>query len=136
VVRRRGEAGYALVTALLVVLLVSIALALLASSLQLRMRLVRQEADVLALQALSDAALAEALARLAESSATRGVDKHPLGNGAIRSEVQFLAPGRYRVVATATLAGRERAVEAEVRRSPGRARVVRWRRLADPARAR
>jgi type II secretory pathway pseudopilin PulG len=136
VVRRRGESGYALVTALLVVLLLSIALALLASSLQLRMRLVRQEADALALQALSDAALAETLARLAESSYFHGVNEHPLGGGAIRSDVQFIAPGRFRVVATATLAGRERAVEAEVRRSPGRARVVRWRRLADPGGAR
>lgn len=128
---RRGESGFALATTLLVLLLLSIALGLLAASLQLRMRLVQDEARGLELRALSDAALAEALANLAANSYYHGADEHPLGDGTVRSEVHFLEPGRFRVVATANLAGRERAVEAEVQRSPGRARVTRWRRLAE-----
>lgn len=128
---RRGESGFALATTLLVLLLLSIALGLLAASLQIRMRLVQDEARGLQLRALSDAALAEALANLAGNSFYHGADGHPLGTGTIRSEVHFVEPGRFRVVATANLAGRERAVEAEVLRSPGHARVVHWKRLPE-----
>jgi type II secretory pathway pseudopilin PulG len=114
---------------LLAVLLLSIALALVAASLQLRMRLVRQEAQSLTLTALSDAALAETLAWLTQSSFYQGVPEHAFGNGRYRSHVRILAPGRYEVIATATYAGRQRIVEAEVVRPPGSpAQVVRWRR--------
>lgn len=127
-VPRPGESGYALVTALLAVFLLSVALALVGASLQLRMRLVQDEARDLRLRALSDAALAETLARLAESAYFDGVEERPFGGGAIRSEVRFLAPGRFEVVATAAYSWEERAVRAEVLRYPGRARVVRWER--------
>lgn len=125
----KKEEGFVLASVLLAILLLSIGLALVAASLQLRMGLVRREARSVTLTALSDAALAEALAELSEDAYFHGVPEHDLGPGRLRSEVQFLSPGRYEVVATAAYAGRERTVEAEVLRPIGTpARVVRWRR--------
>lgn len=126
---RPRERGFALPAVLLAVLLLSIALALVAASLQLRMRLVRREAQSLTLTALSDAALAETLAWLTTNAHYQGVPEHPFGNGRYRSQVRLLAPGRYEVVATARYAGRTRIVEAEVVRPVGSApQVVRWQR--------
>jgi type II secretory pathway pseudopilin PulG len=125
----KGDDGFALAAVLLAILLLSIGLALVAASLQLRMRLVRREAQSVTLTALSDAALAETLAELGEDAYYHGVPEHGLGPGRLRSEVRFLSPGRYEVVATATYAGRERTVEAEVLRPTGAPpRVLSWRR--------
>ena len=126
---RRRESGYALLTALLVIFLLSIALALLAASLQLRMRLVREDGVSVILSALSDAALAETLANLAQSGAYTGTAEHDFGGGRIGSAVVLLSPGVYDVVATAKYAQRRRRVEALVFRAPGYAQVQRWRRL-------
>lgn len=130
--RRRSERGYALLTALVILLLVSISLALLAAALQVRMRLIRQEAEILQLGALADAALAEALYNLTYDRDFPGKDEHDFGRGKIASEVERIAGERYRVRAKAIYAGNERAVEAEVVRTYQGARVVRWRR--DPGR--
>lgn len=125
----KRDEGFVLASVLLAILLLSIGLALVAASLQLRMGLVRREARSVTLTALSDAALAETLAELSEDAYFHGVPEHGLGPGRLRSEVRFLSPGRYEVVATAIYAGRERTVEAEVLRPIGApARVVRWRR--------
>jgi len=121
-----GESGYALLAALLVLFLLSTALAILGTSLQLRIRLVREDGQRVILGALSDAALAEALADLAQDPGYGGTPEHDYGGGRIGSEVAFLGPGSYRVVATATFAGRKRVAEAAVAREPGRARVVSW----------
>jgi hypothetical protein len=126
----RCEAGFALPGALLAIFLVSVALALVATSLELRMRLVQRESRSLTLTALSDAALAETLAHLSENAAFRGALEHPFGGGSLKSEVRPLSAVRFEVEATATYAGRARTVEAEVIRLPGEAaRVVRWRRV-------
>lgn len=130
--RGRRERGYALLTALVILLLVSIALALLAAALQVRMRLIRQEAEILQLGALSDAALAEALYNLTYDRDFPGKDEHDFGSGKIASEVERIAAERYRVRATAIYAGTERTVEAEVLRTYQGARVVKWKR--DPGR--
>lgn len=124
---RRSEGGFALLTALFVLLLLSLVLALLGASLHLRLRLVHQESETLALAALSDAALAEAVAHLAANSSFRGLAEHPYGGGTLESRVEFLGPHRYRVTARAACAGRDREVEAQVLRSPGLIRVWRWR---------
>jgi hypothetical protein len=126
---RQGESGYALLTSLLVIFLLSIALALLGGSLQLRMRLVREDGQSVILSALSDAALAEALANLAQSAGYSGSPEHGFGGGKIASEVEPLGLGIFEVTATARYASRTRVVEAEVLRAPGIARVRRWRRL-------
>lgn len=128
----RKEAGFALPGALLALLLLSVALALVAASLQLRMRLVQRESRSLTLTALSDAALAEALARLSESASFRGRPEHAFGAGTLESEVHPINAVRFTINATAAHAGRERIVEAEVVRPPGQtARVVRWRVIAE-----
>jgi Tfp pilus assembly protein PilV len=128
----RKEDGFALPGALLALLLLSVALALVAASLQLRMRLVLRESRSLTLAALSDAALADALARLSENPAFRGVPGHTFGAGTLKSEVHPLSTVQFEVTATATYAGRERVVEADVVRSPGQtARVVRWRLVSE-----
>lgn len=127
--RRRSERGYALLTTLVILLLVSISLALLAAALQVRMRLIRQEAEILQLGALSDAALAEALYNLTYDRDFPGKDEHDFGNGRIASEVERIAAEQYRVRATAIYAGEKRTVEAEVLRTYQGARVVRWKRL-------
>lgn len=128
---RRGEAGFGLLTALMVLFLLSVALTLLAGSLQLRMRLVREDAQTVILTALSDAAVAEAVANLAQDAGYRGAPEHEFGQGTIATEVtQPHGPGLFDVVATASYAGRKRKVEAEVFRAPGAvAHVRRWRRL-------
>ncbi len=126
-IRRPAEKGFALLTAVFVLFLLSVVLALMGASLHLRLRLVRQEAETLSLAALSDAALAEAVANLATNTSFRGRPEHPYGGGLLTSRVEFLAPHRYRVTARAEYAGRGREVEAEVLRSPGLTRVLRWR---------
>lgn len=118
-----------LASVLMAILLLSIGLALVGLSLQLRMELVRREARSITLTALSDAALAETLAELGEDALFPGVPEHALGSGRLRSEVRRLDAVRYEVVATALYAGHERTVEAEIFRPLGAPpRVVRWRR--------
>jgi Tfp pilus assembly protein PilX len=129
VVRRRGESGTALLMALFVIFLLSVALALLAVSLQIRMRLAREDAETVILSGLADAAVAEAVANLAQSAYYSGSPAHDFGDGRIESRVEPVSPGIFDVTATATYAGRKRAVAAEVFRAPGVARVRRWRRL-------
>jgi type II secretory pathway pseudopilin PulG len=128
---RGGEEGFALLAALVVLLLVSISLALLATGLQIRMRLVQQEAEALQLGALSDAALAEALYNLTYDKDFKGKEEHPFGPGSIASEVESRGNERYRVLATGTYASKRRTVEAEVVRTYSGARVVRWRRQVE-----
>jgi hypothetical protein len=116
--------------ALMVLFLLSIALALLAESLQIRMRLVREDAETVILTALSDAAVAEAVANIAQNPGYTGAPAHDFGHGKLSTEVSSLGPGLFEVVATATYAGRTRTVEAEVFRAPGIvAHVRKWRRL-------
>ena len=111
------------------IFLLSIALALLAASLQLRMRLVREDAQTVILTALSDAAVAETLANLVQSPDYPGAPEHELGQGTISTKVESLGPGLYDVIAVAKYSGRTRTVEAEIFRAPGIAHVRRWRRL-------
>lgn len=118
-----------MVMALLVLFLVAVSLALLAGSLQLRMRLVREDAESVILSGLSDAAVDEAVAGIAQDISYPGAPKHDFGNGTIASKVESAGPGLYNVMATAVYAGRQRVVEAEVFRSAGEVYVRHWRRL-------
>jgi hypothetical protein len=104
-------------TALLVLLLVSISLALLAASLHLRMRLMKQEAETVHLMALTDGILAETLANLYNQPDFAGVPEHPLGRGKVESQVTSVGLGRYTVMATAKYAGKERSARADVVRT-------------------
>jgi type II secretory pathway pseudopilin PulG len=125
----RRQRGYALLVTLVVILLLSIALGLLAAALQIRMRLVRQEAQMLKLMALSDAVLAETLAMLTYDPDFPGVAEQDYGGGRIASTVRPLGSHRWEILATASYAGKLRAVDAEAFCPPkGAARVVHWER--------
>jgi hypothetical protein len=127
-----GESGFALTLALLVLFLVALALTLISLALLVRMSAVRQESQGVALTALADAALAEAVANLAADAGFPGVAEHPLGSGRIASQVSSLSGSHFRVVATARLGTRARAVEGEVVRTPTLVQVTRWRVLPPP----
>ncbi|HEX6898241.1 MAG TPA: hypothetical protein VF789_00940 [Thermoanaerobaculia bacterium] len=127
--RREGsrESGYAMITALMVTFLLSVALGLLASSLLLRMNLVKRDAETVILSSLSDAALAEAMANLAESSFYSGAREHDFGGGTIESTVERLGANVFLITAKATYAERTRTVIAEVVRRPGLTAARGWR---------
>jgi hypothetical protein len=123
-----GGAGFALLVALIVTFLVSVALSLVGLSLAVRMRTAREEARATTLNALCDAAVAETLAGLSSGQA-RGIGEHPFGSGTIGSQVQTVTPGHYRITATARFGGRTRTVLADVVRDDQGTRVVHWQRM-------
>lgn len=82
------QSGQALLLALLVLLLVATGMSLLGRTLLLEMRSVQSQAARLELQALSDAALAEALARLAEQPGTSGLPRRRLGPGTYEARIE------------------------------------------------
>ena len=100
---RRGEAGFGLLMALMVLFLVSIALALLGGSLQLRMRLVREDAETVILTALSDAAVAEAVAHLAQDPNYPGESAHDFGHGKISTFFRVIVPSNMPGIVAGTL---------------------------------
>jgi len=115
---------------LLVLFLLSVVLALLAESLLLRMRMVREEVETVAVDNLSDSALEEAMAELALDPNYQGAAKHDFGGGTIQTKVESLGPGLYDVTATAVYGGRHRVVEAQVFRGGGGGVTLRhWRRV-------
>lgn len=127
--RSRRDGGQVLLMALLVLLLTSIAAALVASSLLVSLRIAREEAIQIQLQALTDAAMAEALASLARDPAFPGAEAHPLGPraaGSIWSRVEPLAPQRVTVQAGGYYGASRRSVRAEVVLGYGVPRVVGW----------
>jgi hypothetical protein len=117
----------ALAITLLVLFVVSLALAMISLSLLVRLRVVREESQGIVLSALSDAALAEAVAQLAADASFTGLVEHPFGSGKITCQVFPVTPTQFRVVATARLGVRVRAVEAQVARTPALVEVTSWR---------
>jgi hypothetical protein len=119
-----------MVLALLVLFLVAISLALLAGSLQLRMRLVREDAETIILSGLSDASVDEAMAGIAQDADYTGAPAHDFGGGKIQTQVERTSSTVYSVIATALYDSRKRAVEATVVRDPaGGVALARWRRI-------
>lgn len=127
--RQGREAGYSLLSALFVLLLVSLALALVAASLDLGMRSVRHQARDLRLTALTDAALAEALAHLAGNERFEGLAEHPYGGGTVASEVVPMGTRRWRVIGRASWGEARRAVRVEVVATAEGLAVGGWRRV-------
>jgi len=131
--RAGGESGMALVAALIVILLLGGALALLAASLQLRMRVVRDETRGIRLTALSDAAVATTLAELADLWSFPGLAERSYGAGTIASEVREIDYTHNEIVTRAAYAGRVRRVRVVVARTGAGLQVSGWRRLpAEP----
>ena len=125
--RRHGEEGVALAITLLVLFVVSLALAILSLSLLVRLRTVREESQGIVLTALSDAAVAEAVANLAADASFTGAPEHPFGSGKIASQISPVTATQFQVVATARLGVRVRAVEVQVLRTPAVVQVTSWR---------
>jgi len=123
---RRRERGYALLTALFVLFLLAVALELAASALLLRLRASRADAERTVLTALSDAALAEAVALPWSGSETVASFNVRLPQDGDPAGRLWAVRGRFEVRAAAGFAGRLRVVRAEVARNGGSAWVVSW----------
>lgn len=127
--RLRREGGSAVALALMLLLVLSLGLAVLSESLVARMREAQREIASLRLGAACDAALADALAGLAESSGFPGVAPHLFAGAVIQSEVEWIALDQRTIRVRARYAGRERHAEANVVLDlTAGPRVVRWRR--------
>jgi hypothetical protein len=118
--------GHALLAAIVVLLLVASAAALLASHLSLKARLVSQETRRIHLVALSDAAMAAALAELAAKSSFRGHDERAFGDGLIASRVRSLPDDQAEVTAVATYRGWRRQTRALVALQPSGPVLLTW----------
>lgn len=113
-VSRRRE-GFVLVVALFVLAVTLSAMAVIAGSLGYRMWLLRQEARSVQLTALTDAALAKALAELSRDADYGGTDgAEPFGDGTFAITARRVATLRAVVEVRATYAGGRRAVRADV----------------------
>ena len=118
--------GHALLAAMVVLMLVASAAALLASHLGLKARLVSQETRRIHLVALSDAAMAEALAELAAKSSFRGHDEREFGDGVIASRVRSLPDDQAQITAVATYRGWTRRTRALVALRSTGPEVLTW----------
>lgn len=118
--------GHVLLAALVVLMLVASAAALLASHFSLKVRLVSEESRRIHLVALSDAAMAEALAELAAESSFRGHGERQFGDGRIASRVRSLPHDQAEITATATYRGWTRRSRALVALQPNGPVVLTW----------
>jgi hypothetical protein len=115
--------------ALVVVVLLTGGLALAAASLAERQRAVLREADALRLTALTDAAVAETLARLAAWPGFRGVSRRSFAGGALGSEVRAYSDGDFEILAWGEYGGRRRAIQARGRFAGSDPVVLGWLRI-------
>ena len=123
---RNGRSGQALLIAILVVLIVAFAAALIFAHYTLQTRISLQQSRQIRLIALNDAALAEALAHLAENEGFRGEGPHEFADGEISSVVRSLVDGRREILATAIYRGWTRRTRLEVTMVAGGPRVDSW----------
>jgi hypothetical protein len=110
----RRQAGHALLVALVILLLAASAATMIAAHFGFRARLVSQESRRIHLVAMTDAAVAESLAGLDQSSGFAGVIERPFGGGRIASAVTSLRDNRRLILATARYRGWSRRVEVRV----------------------
>jgi hypothetical protein len=128
--RRRGEAGQALLLALVTLFIAALAAALVAADVGLRERAMRDEALRARLRAMLDGEMATAMGLLAYGQPQPTESRRWAGGGEVRSEREGLSPARYRLRLHASYATLRAAAEAEVVRTPGHVpRVLSFRRL-------
>jgi Tfp pilus assembly protein PilX len=123
---RAGERGAALLLALVLLVLVETAALLMAVALAADAREARRQAARARLDRLVESAAEATLARLAEGDAS-GLEPTALGGGTLTSEVERLAPERFRIVARARRAGAERTLDVEALFTPAGVRILAWR---------
>ena len=122
------ERGFALLGALFVLFLIAVGAALAGLALELRLGKVLRETENLQLTALADAGLAEAMAHLDADRSFAGLPRHPLGQGALESEVFPLGFRRFRIEVTAHYRNRHRQIDATAFEDPDLGLLVtRWR---------
>ena len=122
----RRRTGHALLVAIIVMLIVGAASALIWTHYRLQARLVLRQARQVRLVALNDAAVAEALAQLAENPGYRGEGPHPFAVGEISNEIRSLPDDRREVIATAKYRGWTRRTRLVVTIVSGGPRVDTW----------
>ncbi len=132
----RREAGAALVLALLAVTAVAAAVLVVAGLIDARRVASGYEYRTVVLTTLSDAALAETLARLSEDPDHAGIDERRFGEGGIASSVGTTPAGTRLVTAVGSFAGWRSVLVAEVRLEDGGPRVLGFERHAVPDRGR
>ena len=123
---RRWQQGHVLMVALIVVLVVASAGAVLWVHYQLQARIALQQSRQVRLVALNDAAVAEALARLADNHGYRGEGPHDFGGGEISNEVRSIDSTQFEILATARYRGWERRTRLRVTMIVGSPRVDAW----------
>jgi len=128
VTRRRRDRGSALVVAIVALAVSAIMIAVTAGLLRARGVGIRLEERDVRTMALADAAMAEALARLAADPEAEGVAERPFGHGTIRAVVDRGDRARPTVEAVGSAGGWEVVVSAELRWVGSRPEVVRWER--------
>ncbi|MEM8962229.1 MAG: hypothetical protein AAGD38_12170 [Acidobacteriota bacterium] len=122
--------GFALFTALILLLVIMAVLALLAASLTRQQMLYRQENQAMHLGALTDAGVALALAELTNNPAWTGTDDTVLlDRGQFDARITDVASNRRTVRIDAFWGARGRSVEVELALQQGRVRVTTWRRV-------
>ena len=122
----RSDAGHALLLALFVLLLVSIAAALLAQSLDSRQRAQQTDLRRVRLDLMVDAAVEETLAGLAADRGYGGLDPSQFSIGEIRSSVQRVGESGVEIEAVATSGGRGRQVKIRGDFGARAVRVLEW----------
>lgn len=123
----RRQSGAALVLALVALGVVAVCVLIAAAQLEGDQVAARHDLRHAVLDALSDAAFAEALAQLAADPAFVGRGPRPFGQGTIQSEVAPAGPTSRHVVASAEFQGWVATIVSEVDVSTG-PRVLRaWR---------
>lgn len=128
---RHGERGFTVLLGIIAMVLAAMAAAMVLELVHHDVGELRLEERSATLVALSDAALAESLARLAADPAFPGFPSRPLGAGRISSTVEHQSGGAL-VRARAESAGWQAVLEAEVDLAAGSPRVTSWRRSRGP----
>ena len=111
---------------MIVMVLVATAATLLAAHFGFRARLVSQEARRIHLVALTDAAVAESMAHLSDSSSFGGVPQREFGGGTIASEIESLPQNRRAILTTAKYRGWTRRVRVQVWLKNGSLEMESW----------
>lgn len=115
----RSESGSALVIALAALAVVATAVMIIALHIEATQLAARHDSRRAVLDALVDAAFAEALAELAADPTFRGRGLHPFAHGGIESSVRPNGPDSRSVVATASYRGWVASIAAEVELGDG-----------------
>ena len=129
---RRREAGSAMIMAILAIFLISGAVMVVGSHLQTRFADFRLEERQVTLIALTDAAMAEALAHLRSNPRFLGRAERPFAAGTIASTVVAGAGGELAIIVRATFAGWWSEARAELAAGPTGPQVVHWQRRQGP----